>query len=84
MDFKLKQDKKTGTFKLDKLPEGCAMVIICAVKVEGLVPLKVELASNVKVDYIKELLEDPENSQVTLIPVNYNNYINVTKEWKNL
>lgn len=83
MDYNLKIDKKTKTFKLDKLlPDGCTCVIVCVVKVEGLIPLKIELANDIKVEYIDELLKDETVSQVTLIPVNFNSFIHLLKDWR--
>lgn len=81
MDSKLKINKKTGTYKVD-LPEGYSCVMICLVKKEGLVPLRVEPAANITVDEINGFMDDPDVSQVTLIPVDFNSYIHVFKEWR--
>ena len=82
MDSKLKVDKKTGNIKLDKLPAGCTCVMICLVKKEGLVPLRVEPANNIKADEVMAFMDDPDVSQVTFIPIDFNTYIHVFKEWR--
>lgn len=83
-DLNLKIVKKTGTFKID-LPEGTTNVILSVSKTDGsFIPLTVELIQHITVARIEELLKDGNVSQITLIPINFNEYIHVLKEWRPL